>query len=113
MATWYKSTWRLELTKALSEMKRVLRGGGTIIILETLGTGFKTPQIMDSLANYFKFLDTMGFQSKWIRTDFKFESLTEAKALTSFFFGDKMSQEIIDGNPVILPECTGIWWLMV
>lgn len=113
LVTWYKSTWKLELTKALSEMKRVLRGRGTIIILETLGTDFQTPQIMDSLADYFKFLDATGFQSKWIRTDYKFESLSEAEALTSFFFGDKMPQEIINETPVTLPECTGIWWLTV
>lgn len=43
MVVWHKETWQAELGKALAEMKRVLRPGGTIIILETLGTGKDKP----------------------------------------------------------------------
>jgi ubiquinone/menaquinone biosynthesis C-methylase UbiE len=44
---WYQETWQQELGKALTEMRRVLRPGGTIIILETLGTGYETPTRQD------------------------------------------------------------------
>lgn len=111
----YKETWRHELGKALAETKRVLRPGGTIIILETLGTGYEIPTPPDDLRSYLAFLgEEAGFSSTWIRTDYLFESLAEAKALATFFFGEDMVEKIKgDETRVILPECTGIWWLNV
>jgi ubiquinone/menaquinone biosynthesis C-methylase UbiE len=111
----YEETWRRELGKALAEMKRVLRPGGTIIILETLGTGYETPTPPDNLRDYLTFLEEeAGFSSTWVQTDYLFESLAEAKELSTFFFGEGMVEKIKDdGNRVILPECTGIWWLDV
>jgi ubiquinone/menaquinone biosynthesis C-methylase UbiE len=110
---WYPETWRDEISKALSEMKRVLRPGGTAIILETLGTGRETPQPPnDALAMYYAWLEKeLGFSTTSIRTDYQFESLAEAEQLTRFFFGDELADTAVQNNWVILPECTGVWWL--
>ncbi|MEO8612680.1 MAG: class I SAM-dependent methyltransferase, partial [Chloroflexota bacterium] len=107
---WYPDTWREEIGKAVTEMKRVLRPGGTAIILETLGTGRETPQAPTvGLAAYYAWLESdQGFRSTWIRTDYQFESLDEAKTLTTFFFGDELASEVVKHNWVILPECTGV-----
>lgn len=107
---WYKQTWQRELSRALREMRRVLRPGGTLIIIETLGTGETSPNPPEDLLEYFDFLERAGFQSTWIRTDYKFVSREEAQTLTSFFFGDAMIEKLISEEPTILPECTGIWW---
>jgi ubiquinone/menaquinone biosynthesis C-methylase UbiE len=110
----HEERWRDELGQVLAEMKRVLRPGGTIIILETLGTGYETPHPPDGLVAYYAFLEEEeGFSSTWMRTDYRFESLAEAEALTCFFFGESMADKVISKDPVILPECTGVWWLRV
>jgi ubiquinone/menaquinone biosynthesis C-methylase UbiE len=110
---WHEETWRDELGKALAEMKRGLRPGGTIIILETLGTGYEMPHPLDTLAAYYAFLEEEGFSSTWIRTDYQFKSLAEAEALTRFFFGEAMAEKVVNENLIMLPECTGVWWLRV
>jgi len=109
---WYPDTWREEIGKAVGEMKRVLRPGGTAIILETLGTGREAPQPPnDALAAYYAWLEVEhDFSPGFLRTDYKFESLEEAERLTRFFFGDELADQVVANNWVILPECTGIWW---
>ncbi len=113
MAVEYEETWRAEVSQVLAEMKRALRPGGTIIILETLGTGYERPHAPHNLVAYYAFLEEAGFCSSWIRTDFQFESLEEAKNLIHFFFGEALAEKAVEENWIILPECTGIWWLEV
>src|SRR5687767_6372945 len=36
LAVWNPDSWRAELEKAFEEMKRVLKGGGTIVLFESL-----------------------------------------------------------------------------
>jgi ubiquinone/menaquinone biosynthesis C-methylase UbiE len=109
---WYPDSWREEAGKALAEMQRVLRPGGTAILLETMGTGRETPKPpTPGLADFFAWLeDRQGFSSTWIRTDYKFDSLAETEQLTRFFFGDELANTALAKHWVILPECTGIWW---
>lgn len=112
---WHAGAWRDEIGRALAEMKRVLRPGGSAIILETLGTGRETPQPPnDALAAYYAWLEEEhGFASTWIRTDYRFESVAEAEALTRFFFGAPLAARVAREQLVVLPECTGVWWLAV
>ena len=110
LAVWHPDSWRDELEKWLKEMKRVLNGNGTIILFESLGTGNETPIKLDHLKDYYPWLDESGFQSKWIRTDYEFESLQEAEELSRFFFGDELGDKVLKNNWIILPECTGVWW---
>jgi ubiquinone/menaquinone biosynthesis C-methylase UbiE len=106
------AVWKQALQQALGEMRRVLRPGGTIIIIETLGTGATEPTPPhEDLAAYYHWLeDELGFQSKWIRTDYQFDSLDQSAELTGFFFGEEWAEKVRRNNWIILPECTGIWW---
>jgi ubiquinone/menaquinone biosynthesis C-methylase UbiE len=108
---WHPETWRAELEKWLGEMKRVLRRGSFIVLFESLGTGNESPIQLEHLKEYYPWLDKAGFQNKWIRTDYKFESVQEAEELSRFFFGDELADKVKANNWIILPECTGVWWL--
>ena len=93
-------------------MNRLLRQGGTALIIETLGTGETTPRPpTDYLAAYYQMLEEQyGFISTWIRTDYRFAAADEAEASLTFFFGPRMIERL-DRQTLTLPECTGIWWL--
>lgn len=109
---WYPETWREEMGRAIAEMTRLLRPGGTAIILETLGTGNETPAPPnDGLALFYQMLqDEYGFENTALRTDYQFESPAEGQALLRFFFGDELADRVAAEQLTILPECTGIWW---
>ena len=102
--------WRPALGEALEEARRVLRTSGKLILIESLGTGFETPHTPEVLIKYLAYLDAHGFDSVWIRTDYRFADQVEAKDLTSFFFGDGPLPMWETERGVIVPECTGIWW---
>jgi ubiquinone/menaquinone biosynthesis C-methylase UbiE len=113
--SWYAEEWRAEIEQALAQMKRVLRPGGTAIVLETLGTGWENPRPpTDALAAYYALLEEEhGFSATWMRTDYRFASSSEAEDLTRFFFGDGLADRVAREDLVIVPECTGMWWLMI
>ena len=113
LSVWNQENGEAELDKWLTEMRRVLRKNGTIILFESLGTGNESPVRLEHVEPTYRWLDANGFQNKWIRTDYKFESVEEAEELSRFFFGDELGDKVKENNWVILPECTGVWWIKV
>jgi ubiquinone/menaquinone biosynthesis C-methylase UbiE len=110
LAVWGGADWESALEDGLNEVQRILRPGGMIILVESLGTGTEKPRPPEHLGAYFDWLTGAGFERGWTRTDYHFESLEEAVELSTFFFGEEMGQQVREKNWVILPECTGIWW---
>jgi hypothetical protein len=91
-------------------MQRILRLGGSLILFESLGTGNETPVRLPHLANFYPWLDELGFKNTWIRTDYLFESAEQAAEPAGFFFGKEMAGRIRSEELTVLPECTGVWW---
>lgn len=110
LAVWNPERAGGELDTWLREMQRVLRKNGMIILFESLGTGNESPVRLEHVESTYQWLDQNGFQHKWIRTDYKFESLEAAIDLAGFFFGAEMADRVRERQSVILPECTGVWW---
>lgn len=113
LAVWSQENGQAELDKWLNEMNRVLRKDGTIILLESLGTGNEEPIRLEHVESTYQWLDANGFSSKWIRTDYKFDSMEEAIELSRFFFGEELGDKVERNQWVMLPECTGVWWRRV
>jgi ubiquinone/menaquinone biosynthesis C-methylase UbiE len=109
LADWYPASWKKELDKAFEEIERIVRPGGTILLIETQGTGYSSPNSPPHLKNYFEYLERAGYSFSWIRTDYKFKNLDEAVSFTKYFFGEELAKTVLEQNWVILPECTGFW----
>lgn len=109
---WHPNDWRAHVEAAVGEMLRVLRPGGTAVVIETLGTGSEHPRVSSpSLAGFYAWLEAeRGFDATWVRTDYRFASVDEAERLLRGFFGDALGDRVRDEQCTTLPECTGLWW---
>lgn len=105
--------WRKGISETFKRLENLIRSGGTMIILETMGTGFEQPNPPDDLQDYFSFLDDAGFESTWIRTDYRFPTIDDAVHHIRFFFGDELAAQVEAKGDRIVPECTGVWWKMI
>lgn len=108
----HPDTWQEDLEKVFLEIKRILKPHGKIILLETLGTGFEQPMTPAHLEDYYRYLESYGFTRSWFRTDYLFKDINEARFLAGFFFGEEIVEKMVSTTQgVLLPECTGIWYL--
>lgn len=109
--SWFSEDWPAHVDSAIQEMARVTRSGGSLMIIETLGTGSLKPAPPSiGLRNYYHHLENYwGFIRTTISTDYQFNNLEEAVDLSGFFFGEKMAARVSQNRWVRLPEWTGIW----
>lgn len=109
---WHPDGWRALTDLMLAEMERILKPGGSAILIETMGTGCRQPQApsakLAQLYDYWR--QAWGYSYCWIRTDFQFATPEEADELMRFFFGDEIADACLDRDTVVVPECTGVWW---
>ena len=109
--SWMPDDWQHQISLALGEMRRALRPGGTLIVVETLGTGSEVPAPPSpQLAEYFAWLEgAHGLKPRAIRTDYRFADVETAAAITGFFFGDAFGARVCREGWSRVPECTGLW----
>jgi ubiquinone/menaquinone biosynthesis C-methylase UbiE len=108
---WEAGAWRSVIGGVLIEMERVTAPGGTLIILETLGTGSLTPSPpTQELAEYFTWLEEFWrYRRTVVRTDYAFSSPSEAVRMMEFFFGPELTAKIHRYQWARVPEWTGVW----
>ncbi|MGH9134046.1 MAG: class I SAM-dependent methyltransferase, partial [Ilumatobacteraceae bacterium] len=103
--------WRDSLDAALAECRRIVRDGGQIVLIETLGTGTTaaTPPSGEHAALYAHLEDHHGFHRTEVRTDYGFADRAQAERLVGGFFGEPMLERLTGPDGTSLPEVTGIW----
>jgi SAM-dependent methyltransferase len=104
--------WEDAVLPLLGEAERLAKPGGSVILIETMGTGSRQPAAPGPvLPAFYAWLESrQGFRGRWIRTDYLFADLAEAERLVTFFFGSMTAHEVLASGQVVVPECTGIWW---
>ena len=109
---WYPQDWRERTNGMLEEMERILKPGGTAILIETMGTGTRRPKVpnrrLEVLFQYWQ--EECGFEYRWIRTDYRFASPAESLELMRGVFSESLTDKWLAGGKTVLPQCTGIWW---
>ncbi len=96
----------------IASARRQIRTGGTIIILETMGTAAEKPGAPHPLlgAFYRELEETHRFSPRVISTDYRFPSVEEAIRVMGFFFGEEMAAEVRRRGKPVIPEWTGLWY---
>lgn len=115
LSSWFTEVCEEKIGHVLREMERVIIKGGTIIIVETLGTGTLHPfPPTTELGSYYSWLENkMNFSKMVIRTDYQFDSVETAAASLQFFFGTALAETIRKSKWCRVPEWTGVWWKQV
>jgi SAM-dependent methyltransferase len=112
IAVWHPDDWQNQLGRAVDEMHRIVRPGGKMILIETLGTGESTPNVIPFHRNVYDFLEAQGrFTSFVLRTDYCFGTLEQIRQVVVPLFGQEMLERLVETEAGwVLPECTGLWW---
>jgi ubiquinone/menaquinone biosynthesis C-methylase UbiE len=112
IAVWHWEDWQAQLGMALDEMARLVRPGGKLILIETLGTGETTPNPAANFRIVYDFLEQdRGFHPQAIRTDYRFETLEQVEQVVIPLFGEGMRARLVHTpQGIVVPECTGVWW---
>ena len=112
IAVIFPQDWQVQLARALDEMQRLVRPGGKMILIETLGTGESTPKVVPFFRKVYDFLEAeRGFAPIDIRTDYCFGTIEQIKQVVIPLFGQEMLERLVRIRAGwVLPECTGLWW---
>jgi ubiquinone/menaquinone biosynthesis C-methylase UbiE len=106
---WYPKRWHIEIARAVSELDRVTRSGGRLVIIETFGTMTDGPSPPGELLEYYAWLQAIGFERTVLSTDYLFSSPEEAAEIAGFFFGDAVGARVRAGGSARIPEWTGVF----
>ncbi|WP_100371860.1 class I SAM-dependent methyltransferase [Bacillus sp. FJAT-45037] len=78
----------VDLEKGLTEIERVVKNGGQMIIVDNYGEDEFCSYTENEIASHTENWVKRGFDYQVIHTSFAFDSIDEARKLLTFYFGD-------------------------
>ena len=106
---WAPDDWLDGVATSLAEMRRIVRPGGTLIVIETMGTATNGPTEYPVLQPYYEHLRTLGFEQQVVSSDYLFDSVAQAVSLTGEFFGQEMAEKLKESEGSRVPEWTAVF----
>lgn len=102
---------RTTIDNLVTGAESLVKPGGTVILIETMGSNSPEPFAPgELLAKFYQALEQdYGYTRTVISTDYQFPTLEDAARIMGFFFGDGMADEINHGGTTRIREFTGIW----
>ncbi len=89
-ATWaYFFTRGWDPTPGIAEAERVVRPGGTVVVVDNLGADEFTALSDRNISADAAFWTERGFECREVETAFEFDSMDDARTLLGFYFGDE------------------------
>jgi precorrin-6B methylase 2 len=97
--------------KLLNNINQITTDNSVKILIETLGTNVKDPEINNTdLIEFYSLLEEeYAFVKTIVKTDYKFNDYREAAQIMGFFFGEEMKDKVLESKSAVVPEYTGIW----
>jgi len=102
----------IKVDELVENCASLLKPGGQIIMLETLGTDTEEAKApAEFLDLFYKRLENEhAFKRVVIETDYRFETVEEAARIMGFFFEGDTSESVKKKNSTIIKEFTGLWY---
>ena len=108
----YQEKAEIKIDELVESCFSLLKPGGQIIMLETLGTDTDKAQAPAEFLDLFynRLENEHGFNRVVIETDYRFETVEEAARIMGFFFGPETSKSVLLKNSTVIREFTGLWY---
>jgi ubiquinone/menaquinone biosynthesis C-methylase UbiE len=109
---WNPAGWMDEVDGYVRELSRMLRPGGVLVLIETMGTGVQAPfeggHPLEAFHRHI--VQKHRLSHRCVRTDYAFASLEEAVRHTGFFFGEALADKVRTNGWRVVPEHTAVYW---
>jgi hypothetical protein len=118
-AEWGVDRWHSSVRRVCAALEAMLdpRTGGTVVVVETLGSFTSTPTRKNA---FHAFLESeMGFArlgpltdsdgAAYLRTDYNFPDMETGARMVRFFFGPAQEAKYRAAGTAVMEECTGVW----
>ena len=103
------TNWEARSRAFIAELRRVVRPGGVVVLIETAGTCVDQPTPPPHLLPLYALWEGLGFVSRDVSSDYLFSSFDEAVRLMGAFFGESMATRVRARGLARVPEFTRVF----
>jgi ubiquinone/menaquinone biosynthesis C-methylase UbiE len=103
------ANWESRSRAFIAELRRVVRPGGVVVLIETAGTCVDQAAPPPHLLPLYALWQSLGFVSRDLSSDYRFSSADEAARVMGAFFGESMATRVRARGLARVPEFTRVF----